>query len=42
MYEMLTGKIKESTNQYGCTGELPGVSEEDRKYLKETYPTDTP
>ena len=40
MYEMLTGNIKPSRNQYGCNGPLHGVSEEDRKYLREACPTE--
>ena len=40
MYEMLTGNIKPSRNQYGCNGPLHGVSEEDRKYLREACRTE--
>ena len=40
MYEMLTGNMKKSTDQYGCNGPLHGVSEEDRKYLREACPTE--
>ena len=40
MYEMLTGNMKKSTNQHGCNGPLHGVSEEDRKYLREACRTE--